>query len=395
MREHRLEVADVFRHHEQEFLAAWGQTLSRQQRRVFRDICACRTAALGAHIQRCDSCAYETISYNSCRSRHCPKCQSSARDKWLTRQARYLLPVPYCHVVFTLPHELSPIALQNPKLIYDLLFAAVRDALISIAADPKRLGAQVGFLAVLHTWDQKMLGHPHLHCLIPAGGLSLDRSRWVPCRKHFFLPARVLAARFRNRFLKWLAHYYRKSKLRLFGKLSVLTRAAAFDRWYTNLKKKRWVVYAKRPFGGPEQVLKYLARYTHRIAISNGRLLSHDGTHVTFRWRDSRNANQQKTLTLDAIEFIRRFLLHVLPAGFVKIRHFGFLANANRRVWLPVCRLLIIDPPANAFPVLSDAQIRAVQRTCPACQTGTLRVIGRIQPGVLIQIMTGIFLNSS
>ena len=213
MKEHRLEVADVFRQHEQEFFAAWGHTLSQQQRRVFRDICACRTASLGAHVQRCDSCAHESISYNSCRSRHCPKCQSTARDKWLAGQARHLLPVPYCHVVFTLPHELSPIALQNPKLMYDLLFRSVRDALLTIAADPRRLGTQLGFLCVLHTWDQKMIHHPHLHCLVPAGGLSLDRSRWIHCRKRFFLPVRVLGARFRNQFLKAFARYYRQKKL--------------------------------------------------------------------------------------------------------------------------------------------------------------------------------------
>ncbi len=293
--EHRLEVADVFRQYEQEFFAAWGHTLSRQQRRVFRDICACRTAALGTHIEQCDTCARQRISYNSCRSRHCPKCQSTARDKWLAGQARHLLPVPYCHVVFTLPHELSPIARQNPKLIYDLLFRTVREALLTIAADPKRLGAHLGFLSVLHTWDQKMLHHPHLHCLVPAGGLSLDRSQWIPCRKRFFLPGRVLAARFRKQFLESLAAYYGQKKLRLCGALSALRRPAAFDRLYRTLKRKNWVVYSKRPFGGPQQVLKYLARYTHRIAIANGRLVSLDGRNVTFRWRDSRNGERAET----------------------------------------------------------------------------------------------------
>lgn len=230
MIEHRLEAADVFRQYEQEFLAAWGHTLSRQQRRAFRDICACRTAALGAHIQRCDNCAHQVLLYNSCRSRNCPKCQSMARDKWLTGEARNLLPVPYCHVVFTLPHELSPVALQNPKLIYKLLFRAVRETLIPIGADPSRLGAHLGFLAVLHTWDQKVMHHPHLHCLVPAGGLSLDRSRWIPCRKRFFLPVRVLAARFRKRFLKLLSTCYRNHKLRLVGKLGDWKRPGAFDR---------------------------------------------------------------------------------------------------------------------------------------------------------------------
>lgn len=374
MTEHRLEVADVFRQHEQEFFAAWGHTVSRQQRRVFRDICACRTAALGTHLKRCQSCGYETTSFNSCRSRHCPKCQSTARDKWLAGQARHLLPVSYCHVVFTLPHEVAPVALQNPKLIYDLLFRAARDALLTIAADPKRLGARVGCLAVLHTWDQKMLHHPHLHCLVPAGGMSLDRSRWVHCRKRYFLPSRVLGARFRNRFLKWFAQSYREKKIRLSGKLSELGRPAAFDRFYNALKKKRWVVYAKRPFGGPEQVLKYLARYTHRIAISNGRLLRFEDGAVAFRWRDSRNGNAQRTLTVDAVEFIRRFLLHVLPAGFVKIRYFGFLANSTRRGALALCRCLIGRESADP-QLLSAAQTRAVERKCPVCRSGTLVVV--------------------
>jgi hypothetical protein len=394
--EHRLEVADVFRQYEQEFFAAWGHTLSRQQRRVFRDICACRTAALGAHIEQCDTCPHQRISYNSCRSRHCPKCQSTARDKWLAGQARHLLPVPYCHVVFTLPHELSGIARQNPKLIYDLLFRTVREALLTIAADPKRLGAHLGFLSVLHTWDQKMLHHPHLHCLVPAGGLSLDRSRWIPCRKRFFLPGRVLAARFRKRFLESLAACYRQKKLRLCGALSALRRPAAFDRLYRTLKRKRWVVYPKRPFGGPEQVLKYLARYTHRIAIANGRLVSLEGRNVTFRWRDSRNGNAQKLLTLDAVEFIRRFLIHVLPPGFVKIRHFGFLANSKRRASLALCRSLLgdLEPYVTAQP-LNLAQTRAVQRKCPFCNAGTLRIIGWLPAGVTIDLPESVPPNTS
>jgi hypothetical protein len=392
--EHRLEVADVFRQHEQEFFATWGHILSRQQRRAFRDICACRTAALGAHLQRCDNCAHEVLLYNSCRSRNCPKCQSTARDKWLTKEALNLLPVPYCHVVFTLPHELSPVALQNPKLVYNLLFRAVRETLLPVAADPRRLGAHLGFLAVLHTWDQKMLHHPHLHCLVPAGGLSLDRSRWISCRKRFFLPVRVLAARFRKRFLTLLAACYRSKKLRLEGKLGDLKRPGAFDRLYSGLKKKKWVVYAKRPFGGPEQVLKYLARYTHRIAIANGRLLRLENGSVTFRWRDSANRNAQKIMTVDAVEFIHRFLMHTLPPGFVKIRHFGFLANAVRQVSLALCRSLL--PTALAIPkMLSDRQTRAVERKCPACQAGTLCLIGWIPPGMPIDGPTPMSLDSS
>ena len=395
MTEHRLEVADVFRQYEQEFLAAWGHTLSRQQRRAFRDICACRTAALGGHLQQCDSCPHQPISYNSCRSRSCPKCQSSARDKWLVGEGRHLLPVPYCHVVFTLPHELSPLALQNPKLIYDLLFRAVRETLLTIAADPTRLGAHLGFLAVLHSWDQKMLHHPHLHCLVPAGGLSLDRSRWISCRKRFFLPVAVLASRFRKRFRTLLAAAYRRKELKLSGKLRPLLRPVAFDRLYRSLKKKKWVVYAKPPFGGPEQVLKYLARYTHRIAIANGRLVGLDNGNVSFRWRDSANGNTQKVMTVGAVEFIRRFLMHVLPPGFVKIRHFGFLANTNRRVSLALCRSLLAGAEQGVSKMLTDLQVRAIQRKCPICHTGTLHVIGWIAPGVPIDLVAPICVNTS
>jgi len=393
--EHRLEVADVFRQYEQEFFAAWGHTLSRQQRRAFRDICACRTAALGAHVQQCDSCAHQSISFNSCRSRNCPKCQSSARDKWLAGQASHLLPVPYCHVVFTIPHELSPLALQNPKLIYDLLFRAVRETLLVIAADPKRLGAHLGFLAVLHTWDQKMLPHPHLHCLVPAGGLSMDRSRWIRCRGRFFLPKDVLACRFRNRFLQLLAALYRHQQLSLSGKLGELLRPATFDRFYRRLKRKKWVVYAKRPFGGPEQVLKYLARYTHRIAIANGRLVSLADHQVTFRWRDSADGNTPKLMTVAAVEFIRRFLMHVLPPGFVKIRHFGFLANGIRRASLGRCRSLLACPDPEARPILTDRQVRAVQRRCPACHTGILHVIGWIAPGETLHLAARLSVDTS
>jgi hypothetical protein len=295
--------------------------------------------------------------------------------------------VPYCHVVFTLPHALSQLALQNPKLIYDLLFRAVRETLLPIAADPSRLGAHVGFLAILHTWNQKLLHHPHLHCLVPAGGLSMDRSRWISCRKRFFLPSAVLACRFRNRFLKLLAACYRREQLELTGQLQTLQRPEAFDRLYSSLKHKKWVVYAKRPFGGPEQVLKYLARYTHRIVIVNGRLVGLADRQVTFRWRDSADGNTQKIMTVDAVEFTRRFLLHVLPAGFVKIRHFGFLTNANRRVSLPLCRSLLAQSEQAVAQLLTDPQTRAVQRKCPLCRTGTLHVIAWIGPEAPIKFI--------
>lgn len=380
---HRLEVADVFRQHEQEFLRQWGHMLNAQQRRAFRDICACRTAALGAHVEQCDQCAHRAIAYNSCRNRSCPKCQSTARDKWLAARTAELLPVPYCHVVFTLPQEISTLALQNQPLIYSILFRAVSETLLAIAADPRRLGADIGFLAVLHTWNQQMLYHPHLHCVVPAGGLSPDRSRWIPSRNRFFLPVKVLGRLLRGKFLAFLASAFRKKKLQFAGTLALLATPSAFDRFLRQLRSKSWVVYAKRPFGGPEHVIQYLARYTHRVAISNGRLIEMKDGRVTFRWRDSAHSNQQKVMTLDAIEFIRRYLLHILQSGFVKIRHFGFLANRNRREALARCRALLptqTDQPADG---LNATQRSAVQRKCPLCQTGTLRIVDWISAAAL------------
>jgi Putative transposase/Transposase zinc-binding domain len=371
---HRLEVADVFRQHEQEFLAQWGDTLSPHQRKAFRDICACRTAALGARLEQCDHCSYQNVQFNSCRNRHCPKCQSTARDKWLARTAKELLPVPYSHVVFTLPGRLSPLVLQNPKLIYAILFRSVAETLLTIARDPRRLGANLGFLAVLHTWSQKVLHHPHLHCLVPAGGLVPDRSRWIRCRGRFFLPGEVLRRMFRGKFLALLAAAFRRNKLRLSGQLRSLKRPEAFDRFLRDLRRLKWVVEARRPFGGPEQVLKYLARYTHRVAISNGRLIEMRDGQATFRWRDSADHNKQKLMTLDAIEFIRRFLLHILPTGFVKIRHFGFLANCNRGAALKLCATLLSGLVRQEL--LTDRQKSAIARRCPCCRIGNLCVLG-------------------
>ncbi|MGA2725507.1 MAG: IS91 family transposase [Bryobacteraceae bacterium] len=380
---HRLEVADVFRQHEQEFFRQWGHMLNAQQRRAFRDICACRTAALGAHVVQCDQCAHQAIAYNSCRNRSCPKCQSTARDKWLTARTAELLPVPYCHVVFTLPQEISTLALQNQRLIHGILFRAVSETLLVIAADPRRLGAHVGFLAVLHTWNQQMLYHPHLHCVVPSGGLSPDRSRWIPSRARFFLPVKVLGKLFRGKFLAFLASAFRKKKLRLAGTLAHLATPSAFDRFLRQLRSKNWVVYAKRPFGGPQYVIRYLARYTHRVAISNGRLIAMQDGQVTFRWRDSAHGNEQKLMTLDAVEFIRRYLLHILPSGFVKIRHFGFLANRNRRQDLALCRALLPTQADQPPDSLTEKQRNAVQRRCPVCQTGTLRIVDWISAAAL------------
>jgi hypothetical protein len=386
--EHRLEVADVFRQHGEAFLKRWGHTVSPQQRKALRDIGACRTAALGGHIEQCDHCSHRVIAYNSCRNRHCPKCQSSARDHWLAERAKELLPVPYCHVVFTVPQALAPLALQNQRLFYGLLFRAISQTLLETAADPRLLGVQIGFLAVLHTWSQNLLLHPHVHCVVPAGGIAPDGVEWIRCRRKFFLPVRVLSRLFRGKLLAFLRDTYARGKLQLRGQLAALTNPARFRAWLWTLKKSDWVVYAKRPFGGPEHVLKYLARYTHRVAISNGRLLRLEDGRVSFCWRDSKDNNRPKTMALDAVEFIRRFLLHILPPGFVKIRHFGFLANRNRSVQLDLCRKLLAatepaEPPAG---LLTVQQKRAAERRCPTCQIGTLRIVEHLSAEDLLTL---------
>jgi hypothetical protein len=381
MTQYRLEVADVFRQHKQEFFARWGHTLSPAQCKAFRDICACRTAALGARFEQCNHCSHQTVLYHSCRNRHCPGCQSTARDRWLDKTARELLPVPYSHVVFTLPGALTPLIRQNAKLIYNLLFRCVSETLLTIAREPSRLGAELGFLAVLHTWNQKMLAHPHLHCLVPAGGLARDQSRWVHSRKRFFLPGSVLGRMFRGKFLALLATAYRRKKLMLVGELQPLQRPGAFDHFVSSLRKPKWVVDVRAPFGGPEHVLKYLARYTHRVAISNGRLLKLSDGQVTFRWRDSADGNTQKLMTIEAVEFIRRFLLHVLPQGFVKIRHFGFLSNGCRTKRLRLSRSLLGALPTPAL--LTTRQHNAIERKCPCCGIGTLCLLGYVPADIL------------
>jgi len=370
MTEHRLEVADVFQQHGQEFLQRWGDVLSPQQRKAFRDIGACRTAALGTQVQQCDHCGHQEIAYQSCRNRHCPKCHSRTRDEWLRDRAAEILPVPYCHVVFTLPHELAPLALQNPRVIYGILFRAVAESLLEMAADPKRLGARVGFLAVLHTWTQRIEHHPHVHCVVPAGGLSPDGKKWIsPRKKKFFLPVKPLGHLFRGKFLAYLEEAFAANCLEFYGRLRELAHPARFAEFVSPLHDREWVVYAKPPFGGPQQVLQYLARYTHRVAISNGRLLSLENSRVRFRWRDSQDHNQIKEMTLEAVEFIRRFLLHVLPSGFVKIRHFGFLSNRNRKAMVQHCRELL--PPSSGEALVVEPH----QPLCPVCKAGHLHVI--------------------
>ena len=391
MNSHRLEVADVFRQHEQEFLKRWGDRLSPHQRKAFRDIGACRTAALGARREQCDHCFQQSLVFHSCRNRACPKCQARSRDRWLARTARELLPVPYSHVTFTLPHQLCQLAIRNPRVMYNILFQAASEALLTLGADSRHIGAHLGFLAVLHTWDQQLRPHPHLHCLVPAGGIAPDHSRWVRTRRpRYLMPTSVLAARFRNQFLKSLWRAYRCNKLRLGGALAPLKKTAEFHRLYSKLKRMKWVVDARPPLGNPEHVLQYLARYTHRVAISNGRLIDLQDGEVTFRWRDSADHNQQKLKKLDAIEFMRRFLLHVLPKGFVKIRHFGFLAHPERRAALQLARELLGAPePPPEVPQ------KTAERKCPCCGIGTLCFLGWVPAGTHVELPVPVLVDSS
>jgi hypothetical protein len=382
MTRHRLEVADVFRDHGDAFLDRYGDMLSPEQRRALRDISACRTAALGGHVEECTECGHQRIAYNSCRNRHCPKCQATAAAQWMEAREAELLPVEYYHVVFTLPAALGPIALQNPREVYGLLFRAAAETLQQIAADPKHLGAEIGFLAVLHTWGQNLQHHPHVHCVVPGGGLSPDGSRWIACPPGFFLPVRVLSRVFRGKFLAMLRNAFEQGNLSFHGKLAVLADAGEFQRRLTASAQTEWVVYAKPPFGGPEQVLKYLARYTHRVAISNRRLVALEDGEVKFHWKDYAHGGGQKTMTLKATEFIRRFLLHVLPSGFVRIRHYGFLANRVCREKLALCRALLgveeapvpVAPEPATEPKATVAG-EAAASVCPSCGEGRMVIV--------------------
>jgi hypothetical protein len=380
MSEHRLEVADVFRTYEKEFFAKWGQVLGAHQRKAFAAIRDCRTAALGGHVEyveQCDTCGHRVISYNSCRNRHCPKCQAMARAKWLTEREAELLPVPYFHVVFTLPQQIGALALQNAREIYRILFQAASETLFTIAADPKRLGASIGFLAVLHTWGQNLHLHPHLHCVVPGGGISPDGLRWIGCRKpSYLLPVHVLGCRFRNLFLRYLEEAFQGGRLGFHGEMAALAKPRAFVALCSKAKKIRWVVHAKPPFGGPEQVLKYLARYTHRVAISNRRLLSTEDGRVSFEYKDYSDQDKKKVMTLEATEFIRRFLLHILPDGFVRIRQFGFLANRARGKKLALCRRLLNA----AIPEKIIEESSAERRRCPECKIGHLVLVRLVPP---------------
>ena len=394
----RLEVAEVVRTCANAYEKSYG--LSADQQKVISALLQCRTAALGGHVDECGQCGERRISYNSCRNRHCPKCQGSQAAQWLEAQRSHLLPVPYAHVVFTLPRLLAPLALQNPRTVYGLLFRAASQTLLEVAADPRHLGARIGFLALLHTWGQKLDHHPHLHCVVPAGGLSLDGGGWVPCRRRFFLPVRVLSRVFRGKFLEFLSEAFVHGELSFHGSLQPLSHEARFRRLLTEARSTEWVVYAKPPFGGPVSVLTYLARYTHRVAISNGRLLSLAGEVVSFSYKDYARGHQLRTLRLPVLEFTRRFLMHVLPRGFVRIRRYGLLANAQREQNLACCReSLGVGGPAAPSPpektVLAQAGESAAASDparvlCPVCgdvpmqRTETLPRLPRPGPDSLL-----------
>jgi hypothetical protein len=361
-----LEVADLIRTAGAAFIERNRQWIRWKHVKVLLAIARCRTAALGGHVDQCTRCGYRaTISYNSCRNRHCPKCQTAARNRLIAARQKELLPTRYVHVVFTLPAQLAGLALQNKRLIYGLLLRASAETLLEVARDPRHLGADIGFFSVLHTWNQKLNLHPHIHCVIPAGGLSLDHSCWIKSRSRYFLSIQVLRRVFRGKFLAAFKQAFQNGQLDFPGNLALLAQPKIFAAWLRSLFRKDWVVYAKRPFGGPEFVLQYLGRYTHRVAISNHRLVSFAEGKVTFRWRDSAHNNEQKLMTLSLDEFLRRFLLHLLPKGFVRIRNFGFLANRRRSTLLPLC-----------FQSLGAAQeLQADQQTfcsndlwhCPQC----------------------------
>ena len=365
-----LEVADIVRAQGERFIENNFRWIHWAHRKVLRAIARCRTAALGGHRDQCPRCGYRAISFNSCRNRHCPKCQCGARDKWVAARQNELLAVAYVHVVFTLPHQLSQLALQNKRVLYDLLFRASAETLLQVAVDPKHLGAEIGFLSVLHTWGQNLLHHPHVHCVIPAGGLSPDGTQWIHPRYPFFLPVRVLSRVFRGKFVAGLKRRFQMGQLTFAGTLKPLQNQKAFRSFLRPLFRQDWVVYAKPPFGGPHHVLGYLARYTHRVAITNHRLVAFERDQVTFRWRDYAHGNKKRKMTLSAEEFLRRFLLHILPRGFVRIRSFGFLANRRRATLLPRCQsLLLHNPKPHAPAVASSSPAPLACFRCPKCAT--------------------------
>jgi hypothetical protein len=381
-----FELAGILREHAPAYRES--HRLLREQERAIDAIVSCRTAAMGGHVEECCQCAYTRISYNSCRNRNCPKCQTTARAKWVQDRQEELLPVEYFHVVFTLPEQIARIAYYNRKEVYNILFRATAQTLTTIAGDPQHLGAEIGFFAVLHTWGQNLLHHPHLHCVVPGGGLSPDGEGWMSCKPGFFLPVKVLSRLFRRLFLEMMEAAFGKGKLRFFGELSELHDPDRFAFYLAPLHNIEWVVYAKPPFGGPRQVLDYLGRYTHRVALSNERLLDVKDGQVTFQWKDYRSKGRQKsrTMTLESDEFIRRFLIHVLPRGFQRIRFFGLLSNRRRKEALTTCRRLLTAPITDLLPNPDD--YRAVRqplteesiRRCPCCGKGEMVRVLTVAP---------------
>jgi predicted Zn-ribbon and HTH transcriptional regulator len=382
----RLEVADVFRRYGEAYRRNHGTSMSAEQRRVMAAVEVCRTAVLGGHRERCDQCGYEHNCFNSCRDRHCPKCQSLARAQWIEHRQAELIDCPYFHVVFTVPEEIAAIAFQNKEAVYDILFRATAETLKTIAADPKHLGAEIGFFAVLHSWGQNLMFRPHLHCVVPGGGLSADGQRWVRCRAKFFLSVRVLSRLFRRLFLERMEKAFNSGKLQFFASLEPLSDPRSFATRIAAAKKYDWVVYAKRPFAGPQQVLDYVGRYTHRVAISNNRLIEIDNGRVQFHWKDYRDNSTIKVMDLEADEFIRRFLLHVLPEGFQRIRYYGFLANRDRRKKLALCRQFLGMQTSSQTTSIKDYRQRYEELTgrsltlCPRCQKGQMVIFESLPP---------------
>ncbi len=366
MKRPAVEVADILRVQGGRFLDKYQSSFGYQKLKAFRAIQNCRTAALGGHLDACSQCGHQAISYNSCRNRHCPKCQTQARQRWLQAREREVLSTSYFHVVFSVPHDLNVFALENPRCFYDLLFSAATATALEVASDPKHLGAEIGMISILHTWGQNLLLHPHIHCLIPAGGLSPDHSEWIHPRYRFFLPVKVLSRVFRGKFIAGLKRLYHRKKLCRAGPAALLGDLKPFTLFLRSLRRKDWVVYAKPALGGPRQVLRYLGRYTHRVAISNHRLLSFDGERVMFRWKDYAHGGKQRNMTLEAVEFLRRFFLHILPKGFVRIRHFGFLANRFRATRISLCNQLLSratqETVASSIPPNSEPKW-----PCPHC----------------------------
>jgi len=373
----RVELADIFRRYADDYLRS--HHVSYEQLKVMHHIEICRTAALGGHVEQCDQCAFEQIAYNSCRDRHCPKCQTLTKEQWLNERKAELLPCGYFHLVFTLPHELNPIILSNKNVTVNILFAAVNHTLQAFAKDPQwRLEGRLGFISVLHTWSQTLIDHFHLHCLIPAGALSFTKDSWIPAHDKYLFKITSLASAFKNRYLKLLSGAYLKDQLVFTKKTAALESKPNFQQLIDSVSKKKWIAYAKRPFAGPQQVLEYLGRYTHRVAISNNRIVSIDNGRVTFTYKDRQKEDEIKKMTLDAHEFIRRFLLHVLPKGLIKIRYFGFLAHTNKKKDIPLIRKLI-DPDATLPEKINESISEMMLRLtgidiscCPVCKKGKM-----------------------